>query len=359
MNKRRGRHRRPAVFQLDDEKVIVGPASQVGHSSRSSVLVIPESWSATPTTVVEKPIQSSRAGVPWGKLFWCTSGSLMLLAIGLAVTSLIESLFTRGQVLGWFGLVLAIIAAISLVAIGTREAIGLLRLETMENLHKRAADTLLSDDRTEGRALVQELIAHTRKMPRLARSRAVLESHLGDLIDGADLIRLAERELMTPLDQEARRLVGAAAKRVSVVTALSSRAAIDLLFVLSNALALVRQLSFLYGVRPGTFGLIRLMRLTVSHLAMTGGLAASDSLIQQILGHGVAAKLSARLGEGMLNGLLTARLGLAAIEVIRPLPFAGSIRPTLRDLMTDALGMRDDAAQAQDSQKTDLESGNV
>ena len=49
-------------------------------------------------------------------------------------------------------------------------------------------------------------------------------------------------------------------------------------------------------------------------------MAAGDSLIQQVLGHGIAAKLSARLGEGVLNGLLTARLGLAAIEVARPLP---------------------------------------
>jgi len=54
------------------------------------------------------------------------------------------------------------------------------------------------------------------------------------------------------------------------------------------------------------------MRLAVSHLAMSGGLAASDSLLQQLAGHGIAAKVSVRLGEGSLNGLLTARLGLAA-----------------------------------------------
>jgi putative membrane protein len=70
----------------------------------------------------------------------------------------------------------------------------------------------------------------------------------------------------------------------------------------------------------------------ISHLAISGGLAASDSLIQQLIGHGVAAKVSARLGEGVLNGLLTARLGLAAIEVTRPLPFAALPRPTLTDL---------------------------
>ena len=51
-----------------------------------------------------------------------------------------------------------------------------------------------------------------------------------------------------------------------------------------------------------------------------------------MIGHGVAAKFSARLGEGVLNGLLTARLGLAAMDVTRPLPFSALPRPSLNDL---------------------------
>ena len=73
-------------------------------------------------------------------------------------------------------------------------------------------------------------------------------------------------------------------------------------------------------------------------------MAASDSLIQQMLGHGVAAKLSHRLGEGILNGLLTARLGLAAIDVTRPLPFNALPRPVLSDLAKDLLSKREDDA---------------
>jgi len=65
-------------------------------------------------------------------------------------------------------------------------------------------------------------------------------------------------------------------------------------------------------------------------------------LIQQVMGHGIAAKLSARLGEGVLNGLLTARLGLAAIEVARPLPFNALRAPTLADLAGDLLRRRGD-----------------
>jgi putative membrane protein len=103
-------------------------------------------------------------------------------------------------------------------------------------------------------------------------------------------------------------------------------------FVLVTALGLMRKLALLYGGRPGTLSLLKLMRQAVSHLALTGGMAASDSLIQQVIGHGLAAKLSARLGEGVLNGLLTARLGLAAIAATRPLPFTALRQPALNDL---------------------------
>jgi len=92
--------------------------------------------------------------------------------------------------------------------------------------------------------------------------------------------------------------------------------------------------------------LLRLFRHVIAHLAVTGGMAASDGMIQQILGHGIAAKLSARLGEGMLNGLLTARLGLAAIEVARPLPFAALSPPSLGALAPDLMkGRKRDEAE--------------
>jgi putative membrane protein len=62
-------------------------------------------------------------------------------------------------------------------------------------------------------------------------------------------------------------------------------------------------------------------------------MAAGDSLIQEIVGQGLASRLSAKLGEGVVNGLMTARLGLAAIDVIRPLPFSAVRRPRVADVL--------------------------
>ena len=340
--------RRPAAFRLDDPQVVVTARDAVDEATRPSlrgkVLVTPVPDAPALPAVIPAP--PSRRRFAWASVFWSALGALTVLGLGLAVTRLIEDLAARSTALGGVGLALAIVAALALVAILTREAIGLARLAAVEKLHARAERVIATDDRDGARVLVRELLAIIAGEPRLARSRAAIAGHLDDIIDGADLVRLAERELMGPLDLEARRLVAAAARRVSVLTAVSPRAAVDMLFVLMNALMLMRRLADLYGGRPGTLGLIRLVRHVVAHLALTGGMAVGDGLIQQVLGHGVAAKLSARLGEGVLNGLLTARLGLAAIEVARPLPFVALGRPALADLVPDLIARRNAAEDA-------------
>ncbi|HEY3640603.1 MAG TPA: TIGR01620 family protein [Xanthobacteraceae bacterium] len=329
-------HRRPAAFRLDDPNVVV--TAEAGRAARGTVQVMVEPEPSLP--VVAEPDPVPRRGFAWSMLFWSALGGLTALGIGMGVTRLIEDLFGLNEALGWLGTTLAAIAGLAFVAIVLREAWGLWRLAGIEKLRQRGAETLASDDRTAGRAVVRDVLALSRHMPRLARARARLEGHLEDIIDGADLVRLAERELMEPLDRDARRIVSDAAKRVSLVTAVSPRAAVDMLFVLVTALAVVRRLAYLYGGRPGTLGVIRLMREVITHLVLTGGMAAGDSLIQQVLGHGIAARVSVRLGEGVLNGLLTARLGLAAIEVTRPLPFAALPSPTLADVAGNLLRRR-------------------
>jgi len=347
---KRPQSRKPAAFSLDDPDIIVGPQSEESGAphrpSRDKVLVTPTPDEAA-SLPVEQPAPARRRGLPWGAIFWSSLSALLALALGVATTQLIDDLFARAEWLGYLATGLAALIVLALIVIVGREIFGLMRLAKIDHLRDRASAILVSDDRDEGRALIRDLLSLTGKMPRLARARAQLQGHLGDIIDGADLVRLAERELMPSLDAQARQLVSDAAKRVSVVTAVSPRALIDVLFVAMTAFGLMRRLAVLYGGRPGTLGLITLFRHVISHMTVTGGVAIGDSLIQQIVGHGVAARLSAKLGEGVLNGLLTARLGLAAIEVTRPLPFATLPKPTVSDLAGSVLRARQDSDQTE------------
>jgi len=337
----RSKPRKPATFRLDDANVVVADSDESARPPRGSVQITPERELQLPVPM--EPAVVPRRGFGWGTLFWTAVAGLVVLGLGLGVVNLIEDLFARNESLGVLGIALTAVAALALGVVTMRELTALVRLATIEKLHARASAVLLSDDRSESRAILRDLLRLAHQNPRLARARTALASHADDIIDGADMIKLAERELMTPLDQEARRLVSSAAQRVSIVTAISPRAAIDIIFVFVAALRLIRQLARLYGGRPGALGMIRLLRHVIAHLAITGGMAASDSLVQQMLGHGLPAKLSQRLGEGVLNGLLTARLGLAAIDVTRPLPFTALPRPALTDLAKDLLKKRDDA----------------
>jgi putative membrane protein len=161
--------------------------------------------------------------------------------------------------------------------------------------------------------------------------------HARDVHDAGELLTMADREMVAPLDREARRFITRSAKRVATVTAMSPMALIAVGYVLIENLRLLRSLAALYGGRPGFFGLMRLAHLVFAHLLATGGIALTDDLLGQFLGQDILHRLSRRLGEGAFNGALTARIGVAAIEVIRPLPYLAAKPTRVRDVLGEVL----------------------
>lgn len=332
--------RRPTAFPLDEINVI--EADYVPGVGAPAVLVPEPDAFAAPAAPVPTAAEPRRRR--WLALLTAGLGGLIALALGLAIDNLVTDLFARNDVLGWLAVALAALAVVALAALAVREIAGLLRLRRITAIHQAGAEAVAADDRAGARAVARHLIRLYGDRPDTARGRTALAGHAAEIIDGRDLIGLAETELLLPLDEAARRMVLGSAKRVAVVTAISPRALVDVVFVGAEILRLIRRLGTLYGGRPGTLGFIRLTRSALTHLAVTGGMAAGDSLVQQLLGHGIAAKLSARLGEGVVNGLLTARVGIAAIEVCRPLPFVNGRPPRLGDVMAELRRLGGEAA---------------
>ncbi|MBW3098066.1 YcjF family protein [Pseudohoeflea coraliihabitans] len=274
-----------------------------------------------------------------GKILLSALGLLLSLAIGLWVDQLVRSLFDRLPWLGWTALGLAAIALIAFMLLLWREIRGLMRLARVAELRAEVDSAEVDGGgpvtAAEARRLSHQVSTFLGNRAQTARGRAALKALDGEIVDGPQLLAFAERELLATLDREARKLIVNAARRVSLVTAISPRASLDMLYVAWEALRLVRAMAILYGGRPGTFGLLRLFRDVIAHLAVTGTVAAGDSILQQAIGTGVAAKLSARLGEGVINGLMTARIGISAMDLCRPMPFKALRRPRVSEFFTD------------------------
>ncbi len=269
------------------------------------------------------------------RLAWSTGGILVSLALGLWAQHLISDLFAANPWLGWLGTALLAAFVIAILAIAIREYLSLRRLRVLDRLRDRAAAVLLSDQRDEGVRVLQQLHAVYDARADLSRARTQLEENTRDLFDGAEMVRAAERMLVAPLDARARALTAGAARRVALVTAVSPRALVDIAFVAWESIRLAGAIGRLYGARPGLFGSVRLIGSVLSHLAVTGGLAMTDGAIEQLVGQGLAARISTRLGEGLVNGLMTVRVGIAAMRVVRPLPFDTQRQPLVKDFLPE------------------------
>jgi len=283
----------------------------------------------TADSAVIEEVERQRRGLSFASIALGAIGLFVSLAAGLWFDSVIRAMFERNEWLGWLSLGLAGLIALAVVIVVLREITAILRLRSIDHLRRELDEALAgSDDKALSRA-TRKLVHHMAGNPKSAAGRAVLDRQKGEIVDASDYYALAERELFKGLDRDAFLLVMGAAKRVSVVTAVSPRAFLDIAYVVFENFRLVRRMAELYGGRTGAFGNLRLLRKVLGHLAVTGVASIGDGLVQQVIGHGVASRLSARLGEGVLNGLMTARVGISAMEVCRPAPFHTVERPRL------------------------------
>jgi putative membrane protein len=260
-----------------------------------------------------------------------------LLGLAAWLARFVSAALVRDDWMGTATLALLLIAAFAALMIVLRELTGFFRLARLGRLKAEIAAAVAERDQKKERKATQRLAALYAGRRDQSWSLRRFREHARDVHDPGELLALAEREIVAPLDGEARRLVTRSAKRVATVTALSPMVLIAVAYVLVENLQLLRALATLYGGRPGFVGVMKLARMVFAHILATGGVAMTDDLLGQFLGQDLVRRLSRRLGEGALNGALTARIGVTALEVIRPVPFLVAKPPRMRDVVAEAL----------------------
>ncbi|MCW9698398.1 MULTISPECIES: TIGR01620 family protein [unclassified Avibacterium] len=148
---------------------------------------------------------------------------------------------------------------------------------------------------------------------------------------------LFSQTVLKPIDKQAQKLISKNAIEAAVVVAVSPLAVVDMFFVAWRNIRLINQLAKLYHIELGYFSRLRLLRMVLLNMAFAGATEVVKEIGMDWLSQDVTAKFSARIAQGVGVGLLTARLGIKAMEFCRPLAFKQEERPRLKHIQKDVL----------------------
>lgn len=272
-----------------------------------------------------------------GRFAWWAFSALFTFALSVAAYDFVTGLLARNVVLGWAAFALVVVAVAAGLLLALREWGAFLRLGRLDGLRARAVEARATSDLKEARRVVAGLVSLYGARGDTAWGRARLAEREAEVMDADALLALAERELLTTLDAEARLVIEAAARQVATVTALVPLALADVATAAVANLRMIQRIAEIYGGRSGSFGSLKLLRRVFGSLVAAGALALTDDMIGSVAGGGVLSKMSRRFGEGVVNGALTARVGVAAMELCRPMPFVALERPAVSSLVSRAL----------------------
>lgn len=316
----------PLLIDLDEETSAPSP------SEAPVISDLPEGRAMQAATTL-----AARSRSILGAWFWRLLLALLAFFTSLAAWEAITALLNRAPVLGLVATGLLASFMVVCLLISIREIAALSRLAKVETLQGEAARILSEEDVEGARRYMERLGKFYAGRAETAWGRDRMAQQSDEIFDAKTGLSVVEDALLAPLDAEAARVVEAATRQVATVTALVPLALADVIAALTANVRMIRRIAEIYGGRAGTFGAWRLMRAVAAHLVATGAVAVGDDLLGSLGGGHVLGKLSRRFGEGMVNGALTARVGVAAMEVCRPMPFVAAEKPKVTGLLRRAV----------------------
>ncbi len=325
------------VFHGEDE------GKQESPSLASQTLFDDKQAFVVSESVAHSPIEEQFEEVvrPKKKRRWLFS-SVFAGFSGLLVWQSIETLlgaFNQGDwlTIGWASFIAAL-SAMGLTAIG-REWLKLRKLRHHFSVQEQSEELLKNDGVGQGVKFCQSLAAKTQisaENPYYERwSNSVKPTH-----SDAEILTMYQSMVMKEQDKRAMAIVSKLSGEAAILVAISPLAIADMLLIAWRNFRMIDQLSLIYGVELGYWSRIKLFKLVLVNMALAGASELAIETSADLLSLNVVEKLSARAGQGLGIGLLTARLGIRTLSLLRPIPFSKDDKPKLgsvRNAIVDSL----------------------
>ncbi|USD66441.1 TIGR01620 family protein [Vibrio sp. SCSIO 43136] len=277
-----------------------------------------------PVSVEEPQIEQAIADAvkPKGKGRWLFGG-IAATFLALVGWQGVDSVVTALQAGDWLGLgwggFIAALSALGGSALA-KEWWKLRRLKQRFSTQEQAVELLESDQLGKAKPFCQQL-AKQSELPAEHTGYERWINAVNSTHSDQEVLTMYDSFVLETLDQKAKKLIAKSAGESALLVAISPLAIADMLLVAWRNLKLVNDLANLYGVELGYWSRIRLLKLVFVNMAAAGATELVADASMDLLSMDLAGKLSTRAAQGLGVGLLTARLGLKAVQLVRPLPW--------------------------------------
>ncbi|HHG3224539.1 TPA: YcjF family protein [Vibrio parahaemolyticus] len=253
---------------------------------------------------------------------WLATGVFATFA-GLVGWQAVDSFVTAVQTadwlaLGWAGFITAV-ASLGLGAIG-KELWKLRKLRNHFSIQEEAELFVHSDSVGKGKVFCEKVAEQSGVLaenPGFDRWQNSINPAHSD----AEILDMYDSMVVSQQDKLATKVVSQHATESAALVAVSPLAAADMLLVAWRNFKMIDNLSKVYGVELGYASRIKLLRAVFVNMAAAGASELAIDAGMDLMSMDLAGKVSARAGQGLGVGILTARLGLKAMALLRPLPW--------------------------------------
>ncbi|TNZ60763.1 TIGR01620 family protein [Vibrio parahaemolyticus] len=236
-----------------------------------------------------------------------------------AVDSVVTAVQTADWLaLGWVGFITAV-ASLGLGAIG-KELWKLRKLRNHFSIQEEAELLVRSDSVGKGKVFCEKVAEESGVLaenPGFDRWQNSINPAHSD----AEILDMYDSMVVSQQDKLATKVVSQHATESAALVAVSPLAAADMLLVAWRNFKMIDNLSKVYGVELGYASRIKLLRAVFVNMAAAGASELAIDAGMDLMSMDLAGKVSARAGQGLGVGILTARLGLKAMALLRPLPW--------------------------------------
>lgn len=214
------------------------------------------------------------------------------------------------------------------------------KLVWLRHYHQQQQSTVtqLQTSGQEMREFCQKQIRHLPPNRLVQQGEARWLSQLDDSHNAEEVMYLFSQNVLTPLDNQVKKLISQSALENALIVAVSPLAIVDILMMAWRNIALVNKITRTYGMELGYLSRLKLFRLVLTNMVFAGATEMATDLGSEFFTQNLTAKFSMRAAQGIGAGLLTARLGIKAMEFCRPIMFQKNERPTLSVVRQTLIG---------------------